>query len=245
MDNIETLAKMLTRIDEGESPARLREGADDFLSTIGPADIVHAQQRMLRSGVDIKEISRNCRAHLGLIGHPADKLRLNLPPGHVLQRLLAEHQMVQCLLVDLNKLNTDISRMPYISATAQEYTRLLHIVSHLAAGEQHTQTEERVMFPELEKLGMSVLSTMLTAEHFDLQYYTQQLQELVYKCCALDFVEFKRGLDRVVLYFVPLKQEHIFKEDNMLYPIAFDAISSDTLWNRLYAACEQIGYCCF
>ncbi|HUT29535.1 MAG TPA: DUF438 domain-containing protein [Sedimentisphaerales bacterium] len=245
MDNVENLAKILTRINEGESPAKLREGAEDFLATVEPGDIVRAQQRMLRSGVDIKEISRMCRSHIGLIGHPAEKLRFSLPQGHVLQRLLAEHQMVQCLLVDLSKLNTAISRLPYISATAPEYTRLLHIVSHLAAGEQHTQMEETVLFPELEKLGMSVLPTILTAEHFDLQYYTQQLQELIYKCCAMDFTEFKRGLDRVVLYFVPLKQEHIFKEDNMLYPIAFGVVNGDAAWNRLYSACEQIGYCCF
>jgi len=245
MDKVETVVGILTRINDGESQARLREAAADFLSTVEPGDIVRAQQRMLEYGADIREIARMCRSHIGLIGHPAEKLRLSLPPGHVLQRLLAEHQMVQCLLVDLTELNSAVSRLPYISATTPEYIKLLHIVSHLAAGEQHTQMEEKVIFPELEKLGMSVLPTILTAEHFDMHYYTEQLQELTYKCCAVDFGEFKSGLDRVVLYLVPLKREHIFKEDNLLYPIALGVINGDSAWNRLYTACEQIGYCCF
>jgi hemerythrin-like domain-containing protein len=168
-----------------------------------------------------------------------------LPQGHVLQRLLVEHQVVQCLLVDLVKLNNAISKLGYMSPTSEEYTRLLHIVSHLSGGEQHIQIEEKVIFPEVEKAGMAVLPAVLSAEHFDLRYYTQQLQELVYRCCTLDFDEFKRSLDRIVSYIVPLKQEHIFKEDNMLYPIAFGLIKEETAWRQLHVMWEQDGYSSF
>jgi DUF438 domain-containing protein len=242
MEKIEALVKILTRIDDGESPAAIRQGSADFLSAVEAEDIVRAEQAMLKKGANIKDIARACRSHINLIGHPAEKLRLSLPQGHVLQRLLAEHQMVQCLLVDLVKLNSTISKLPYISPTGKEYTRLLHIVSHLSGGEQHIQIEEKTIFPELEKAGMAVLPAILAAEHFDLRYYTQQLQQLVYKCCTLDFDEFKRSLDQIVCYIVPLKQEHIFKEDNMLYPIAFGLITEETAWCQLHVMWEQAGY---
>jgi DUF438 domain-containing protein len=144
--------------------------------------------------------------------------------------------------VDLVKLNNTISKLRYMSPTSEEYTRLLHVVSHLSGGEHHIEIEEKTIFPELEKAGLAVLPTILAAEHFDLRYYTQQLQELVYRCCTLDFDEFKRSLDQIVCYIVPLKQEHIFKEDNMLYPIAFGLIKEETAWRQLHVMWEQVGY---
>lgn len=245
MEKTENLARLLRRIDAGESSARIREESRDFLAIIEPTDIVLAQQNILESGVSFKNIARMCRSHISLLGHPAEELRLNLPPGHVIQRLLSEHQMVKCLLVDLVNVNTAIGKLEYISATASEYKKLLHILSHLSAGDQHLDIEETIIFPELEKLAIYALPKILRAEHFDLRYYTEQLQELVYKCCTMDFDEFKRGLDKVVLYIVPLKREHIFKEDNILYPVAFKILDGNSTWNRLHALCEQVGYCCF
>jgi DUF438 domain-containing protein len=245
MDKTEILANILRRVDAGESPTKIREESKDFLLTVNPTDIVLAQQSILNSGGEIKDIARMCRSHISLIGNPAEKLRLSLPPGHVLQRLLSEHQMVQCLLVDLISLNSAIGKLQYISATAPEYMKLLHIVSHLSAGEQHLNIEEKIIFPQFEKLGIYILPKILGAEHFDLRFYTEQLQQLIYKCCTTDFDRFKHGLDKVVLYIVPLKREHIFKEDNMLYPIAFETIHGDSAWDRLHSMCERIGYCCF
>jgi DUF438 domain-containing protein len=245
MDKIDILTSILRRVDAGENPTRIREESKDFLLTVEPTDVVLAEQSILNSGCEINDIARMCRSHISLIGNPVEKLRLSLPPGHVLQRLLAEHQMVQCLLVDLISLNAAIGKLEYISATAPEYMKLLHIVSHLSAGEQHLDIEEKAIFPQFKKLGIYVLPKILASEHFDLRFYTEQLQELVYNCSTMDFDRFKRGLDKVVLYIVPLKREHIFKEDNMLYPIAFETIHGDSDWNRLHSMCEHIGYCCF
>jgi DUF438 domain-containing protein len=245
MDKVENLVELLRRVDAGDSPARIKEESRDFLETLSPVDMALAQQALLASGSDCREIARSCRSHLSLLDSPAERLRLSLPAGHVIQRLLSEHQMVQCLLVDLVDLNNTLSRLPYITATAREYTKLLHIVSHLAAGDQHVDIEEKILFPELEKMGISALPRILAAEHFDLRYYTEQLQELIYKCCAMDFEHFKYDLDKVVLYIVPLKREHIFKEDNILYPVAFQTLNNDVAWKRLHELCEQVGYCCF
>ncbi len=245
MDKIKNLTGLLERIDAGENPDNIKKESRDLLSIITPTDIVRAEQNISESGLDLKKISRMCRLHVSLVDHPAEKLRTNLPPGHVLRRLLSEHQIVQCLLVDLINLNTEISRLEYLCATTPEYTRLLHIVSHLSAATQHCGIEESMIFPWFEKVGIRTLPQILTAEHSDLKQYIERLYELVYKCCATDFGEFKCSLDKIVQFVVPLKREHIFKEDNLLYPVAFEIIDDTSTWDRFYSTCEQIGYCCF
>jgi hypothetical protein len=48
MEKIEALLKILTRIDDGESPAAIRQGSADFLSAVEADDIVRAEQVMLK-----------------------------------------------------------------------------------------------------------------------------------------------------------------------------------------------------
>jgi DUF438 domain-containing protein len=37
---------------------------------------------------------------------------------------------------------------------------------------------------------------------------------------------------------------HIYKEDNILYPMALQVIPKDE-WETIKKKCDEIGYCCF
>ena len=245
MENIERLICLLRRVDAGESPERIREESHDFLSSLGPRDIAVAQQDILESGVRLEDIGQMCSSHIRLLDQPCDKLREDLPAGHVILRMLAGHDMIRCLLEDLLAINDKMNKLDYITVTAKEWEKLLHVFEHLSASERHLDIEEKIIFPAFEAFGMYALPRMLRAEHFELRYYTEQLREIVYHCCVSDFEQFKRRLDEVVHFIVPLKREHMHKEDNMLYPVALEVIEDDRVWKQLDSVCEQAGYCCF
>jgi uncharacterized protein len=59
------------------------------------------------------------------------------------------------------------------------------------------------------------------------------------------FNEFKKELDEVAKYIVLSLREHIFKENNILYPTALEAIDEKESWKRTKKECDKIGYCCF
>jgi hemerythrin-like domain-containing protein len=42
--------------------------------------------------------------------------------------------------------------------------------------------------------------------------------------------------------YVPLKREHMYKEDNILYPAAIEAIKEQSVWDNLTMQCRDIGY---
>jgi DUF438 domain-containing protein len=44
---------------------------------------------------------------------------------------------------------------------------------------------------------------------------------------------------------VPALRDHIFKENNVLYPAALEVIEDESVWTRLKQECDKIGYCCF
>ncbi len=40
-------------------------------------------------------------------------------------------------------------------------------------------------------------------------------------------------------------RDHIFKENNILYPMAVQVILEPEKWADMKLKCDEIGYCCF
>jgi hypothetical protein len=245
MEKMERLASLLKRIDGGENPAQVAIREADFVKDITPLDIALAEQRIFEDDGDIDKLRRKIAKHMHVIDHPADTLRERLPAGHVLRRMLATHEMILCLMVDLQEINTAMGKLEEIHTTDAECRKFVHVVSHVSAAHEHFQLEEELLFPALSEAGLTALVEAFEKDHIELAQCTNELLELMYGCCTTDFKQFKNKLDEIVRWLVPFKREHIFMEDNLLYPIAYELIEDEAVWERLGTRCEAVGYCCF
>ena len=54
-----------------------------------------------------------------------------------------------------------------------------------------------------------------------------------------------RNRHEIVKFLIPSLREHIFKENNILYPTALEAIDDAQVWVQLKRDCDRVGYCCF
>ncbi len=61
----------------------------------------------------------------------------------------------------------------------------------------------------------------------------------------MDFGEWKSRLEKAASEFVPLAREHIYKEENLIYPNALKVIQDPRKWNDMKTACDDIGISCF
>jgi len=59
------------------------------------------------------------------------------------------------------------------------------------------------------------------------------------------FNEFKKSLNSTSRFIVSSLRDHIFKENNILYPTALDVIKENKVWNKMKTECDKIGYCSF
>ncbi len=86
---------------------------------------------------------------------------------------------------------------------------------------------------------------VMREEHKQLRPRKRELKELVQDFDGQDFKGFQRRLDALANFIVPTLREHIYKENNILYPAALQIIDDAGVWQRLKAECDAIGYCCF
>jgi DUF438 domain-containing protein len=168
-----------------------------------------------------------------------------LLPGHMIDTLQKEHEQILSFLDKLGKVNLEIQKMNGFEPAKKEFSELKHIAEHLVAAEPHHQREEQVLFPELEKRGIEGPPQMMRMEHEELRKNKHTLEDLAEKVENMNFNDFKAQINLVVQFIVPTLRDHIFKENNILYPMALEAIPEQKIWQEMKKAADKIGYCCF
>ncbi len=246
MGTVERLAGVLRRLDEGREPESVREEARGLLADIGPRELSLAEQKLLEEGLEPAELGQLCQIHMEVLGDQVTRMKQQVPSGHVVHTLVSEHEMILGFLDNLDEVNQRVQRMEeYHPETTDDFQRLLHIAQHLVETEAHHEREEQVLFPELENRGITGPPDVMRMEHEQLRPQKQDLLQLAESVGEMDFQEFQRRLDITVAFVVSVLQDHIFKENNILYPTALKVIEDERVWEQMKEGCDEIGYCCF
>ena len=242
---IDKLVGLLERLNSGEAPDELKEEAQDFLSQIGPVDLSAAEQKLAESGRDPEELQRLCEVHMEMLGDEVEEMKADLPAGHIVSTLVKEHDHILVFINELDELNESLQEMDRYDPERQEWGRLRHIAQHLVDTEPHHKREEEVLFPELEKRGVTGPPNIMRLEHEQLRPQKKLLQKLSQQVGEMDFSVFKDKVKSVVEFVAPTLRDHIFKENNILYPTAVRLIDDPGLWEKLKDEADDLGYCCF
>lgn len=244
-EKVDKLVGLLERLNAGEAPEAVKDEAREFLSEIGPEDLSLAEQKLVESGLNAGDLHQLCEVHMEMLGDEVEEMKAELPPGHVVHTLVEEHDHILGFLDELEELNETIQDMEKYDPDRAEWERLQHIAQHLVDTEPHHEREEEVLFPELEKRGVTGPPNIMRLEHDQLRPQKKLLKELADEVSDMDFNMFKRKVDAVVEFVVPTLRDHIFKENNILYPTAVRLIEDDSLWEKMKHDADEVGYCCF
>ncbi|MEK6577290.1 MAG: DUF438 domain-containing protein [Nitrospirota bacterium] len=245
MDANSRLTGILGRLKTGEDPSDVKEEAQGLLASIEPEDLPFAEQRLVEAGLAPEDLKHLCSLHMGMHDDESGKIKAGLAPGHVIHTLVSEHEMILHFLDELEKLNQAVRQMADYSSNKDEVKKLTHIAEHLVGAEPHHKREEEVLFPEVEKRGVSGPPQVMRMEHEDLRRRKHDLMEISETADKLDFNTFRKRLDATARFIVMTLRDHIFKENNILYPMALQVIQDKNSWDKMKTECDKIGYCCF
>jgi hypothetical protein len=246
MNKVETLVEILRRLNRGENPEKVRQEARDFIAEVGPEELSRAEQQLLEEGLESSELAELCEIHMEVLGDHIQDMKAEVPPGHVIHTLVSEHDEILDFLSELDEINDRVQGMErYEPEESDLFHRLHHIAEHLVETEAHHEREEEVLFPEMEQRGITGPPRVMRQEHVQLRGQKADLLELSESVEEMDFAEFQRRLNLTVFFIVPVLCDHIFKENNILYPAALEVIEDEEVWERMRDDCDEIGYCCF
>jgi len=243
-EKIKQLSNLLKKLNLGGVTSELQQEAKGFLTDLDPAELSLAEQALIQAGLKPEDLRHLCAAHIEVL---KDNLKLDsaLPGGHMIDTLQKEHEIILSFLDKLEIVNQKIQRQEEYQANSEEWQELKHIVEHLLGAEPHHQREEQILFPELEKRGVFGPPQIMVQEHEELRKHKHELERLARETSIIDFNGLKRQLDANAKFLVFNLRDHIFKENNILYPTALEVIKEATIWEEMKQEADKIGYCCF
>lgn len=172
-----------------------------------------------------------------------EKLKTKIQPGHVLHTFIFEHEFILDFLKKLELINQDVQENGISGKNDSKLAELKDVADHLVGAEPHHKREEDVLFPEVEDKGIFGPPSVMRQEHEELRLKKKELKNLVENIGEEG--SFKKNLNSISNYIVPVLREHIDKENNILYPIAFEVVQDKAVWQDMKRRADKIGYCCF
>jgi len=242
---VQTVTYFLKRIYDGEDPRLLRKEVGRFITNVDPKDIAAAEQKLIHDGYSA-QIVQHLSATFMLMGIPAeqsDNPRTWLPANHIVRMVMVEHDLIRCFLADLNDVVETIQHLNYLSNVNSDFRKLTHVMEHLNAMKEHIEREEGVIFPWLRKYGRMISYLAVQGDHISIRTEIDNLVMLIVSFNKIEPEEFKAKLTTITRCLSRIMLEHIFQEDEILYPIALGIINDAKVWERMKAVCDEIGYC--
>lgn len=247
MDNkrIAKLTDVLERLNTQGISEELRNEALDIVSNIDPIELSIAEQKLIEKGMNPQDLRNLCDIHMEVLKNELDKVRTKIEPGHVIDTLIEEHEIIKGFLTQLEEINLNIQKLKTPDDNRQLLSSLIVTAQNLLDAEKHHKREEDVLFPEMEKRNITGPTRIMRMEHDELRARKRMLKETAVNVDNMDFETYKARVDEAAKYIVFNLRDHIYKENYILYPTALDAIQDNDLWKDMKNRCDRVGYCSF
>jgi PAS domain S-box-containing protein len=237
------LKEAIRQLHAGAPPSEVKERFKLALEGVGPLDIARIEQELIGEGISREEIQRLCDVHLEIFKEQLEG-KAEAAPGSPVGILREEHEALRRISERLSELVGDIQRAEDLGSAKDAIEHLRGVAVDLSDAEKHYLREENVLFPILERHGITEPPAIMWMEHNQLRERKKQLKGLVENPGGMGFAEFKERLGELAASLRDLLSSHIFKEDNILFPAALRVVT-DREWMDARREFDEIGYCCF
>lgn len=228
------LKELIKELHDGKSPNEVRERFAKLIEGVSASEISEMEQALIMEGMPIQEVQRLCDVHAAVfkgsiqeIHHP-DEI-----PGHPVHTFKIENREIEKLV---NSLEGKFESFREDDSQEAVY-KLLEGINELMDIDKHYSRKENLLFPYLEKYGITAPPKVMWGVDDEIRDAIKELKrELVnYKGNREEVVtKAKEAFDRV--------KEMIFKEENILFPMAIDTLTQDE-WIKIANESDEIGFC--
>ena len=243
-DKKEALKKLIRSLHKGADPEKTKVKFKEILGEVSSEEIARIEEELVAEGMPREEIYRLCEVHLALFKESIEKEKVLAPEGHPIRILMEEHKILLKFSADLNTIVKAVKEAKGFAAAKDEIDHLINVVEHLKESERHYLREENVLFPHLEKHGVTQPPAIMWMEHDRIRQIEKELYAAVETREKAGFKSFAIRLEETVLALGEMLSSHFYKENNILFPTALKVIEA-TEWTGIRKQFDEIGYCCF
>jgi PAS domain S-box-containing protein len=238
------LKEIIKQLPGGAPPEEIKEKFKEVLKGVTSEDIVKVEQELVKEGMPREELQKLCDVHMAVFAEQVEGQELHLPAGHPIAILLEEHRIMSERSERLKTLAGMVAEACDSVYVGDVLTELQSIARDFQDSEKHYVREENVLFPIMEKHGITEPPAVMWMEHDRIREVKRKFTDLIEKWNTTTFDEFKNQLVKATEPLCSLLPSHFYKENNILFPSAIQVVGFEE-WLTAREEFDEIGYCCF
>lgn len=234
----EVLKEIIMELHSGKTPEEVKDRFAQLIKEVSPTEISEMEQSLMLDGMGIGEIQKLCDVHASIFkGSIAEIHNPSSPdktPGHPVNTFRFENRELEKLidqdikpLLESLKENKDDKNL---KALEEKLSKLWEI-------DKHYSRKENILFPFLEKYEITAPPQVMWGVDDEIRTSIKEARNMVSK-----FDGQYENLVAKVEEAINGVGEMIFKEENILFPMALETLTEDE-WFKISEESSSIGYC--
>lgn len=235
------LKELILALHEGSNPEKIKAELRESLSLIPYGEVVEVEQELIEQGLLEEEILRLCDVHSEVLEGRIDLSSIKIiPPGHPVDVFKQENKL---LFETVKQAKAQIESIKKENADPIEFLKLLTLFNQLMDVDKHYQRKEYLLFPYLEKKGITGPPKVMWGKHDEIRELLKgSILILQEKNMSVD--ELKVSADLILLPALKGIEDMTGKENEILFPMSLDNLT-ESEWYQIHLQTMDIGFCLY
>lgn len=238
----EELKKIIRDVRSEQDADDIKERFAELLATVGPAEIAHLEQELIKEGMPAEEIKSLCDVHTKVFVESL--AQQEKPPeeqgGHPIHTYKKENRAVEGVMNEIRAQLDQIMEVQSLQEATPALDEWKRLHTQLLEVEKHFSRKENILFAYLDKHDVSGPSSVMWAIQDDIRDELKKVSKGL--AAPLQLEEIKELIAKTVRPAFVTLDELIYKEENIMLPTAMEVLSEGE-WAAQVEQGEEIGYC--
>ncbi len=240
----ELLKHLILQLHSGDAPEMVRGRLIELLKSVPYGEVVEVEQELISEGLPEGEVLKFCDIHTAVLeGHIDQTGAKFIPPGHPVDTFKMENRELESLADEMEQL---FGIAPYLKpADVKGWLMKIHArFNNLLDVDKHYQRKEYLLFPYLEKLGITGPPKVMWGKHDETRALIKAAIEAVNAEGDITPEEALAVTEMVLAPALQAVTDMIMKEEEILLPMAMDQLT-DVDWYNIYQQTMEFGFCLY
>lgn len=242
----ELLKHMILQLHQGEAPDVVRDQLVRLMAKIPYGEVVEVEQELISEGVlSDEEVLKFCDLHTqALEGHIDQTSAKEIPEGHPVDVFIHENRELKKVIGQCEVLYKELEKAETHDAVGNIFLRLRQHFNLLMDVDKHYQRKENLLFPFLEKLGITGPPKVMWGKHDETREMLKAAIETLSTTEAVTPQEAGAIIEMILQPASNAVADMTMKEEEILFPMSMDKLS-DSDWYEISKQTQEIGYCLY
>ena len=241
----ELLKHMILQLHEGKAPEAVKKQLIRLLGKVPYNDVVEVEQELIKEGLPQEEVLRLCDIHTmaldGVLDHTEAK---TAPPGHPVHTFKEENRALRKEIQTLEHLYDDVKNSKSKDQLGRLFDEIHQHFNALMDVEKHYLRKENLLFPFLEKHGVTGPPTVMWGKHDEARELLKGAVEALGATDDITVEEAKTVIDLVLGPASKAVDDMINKEEEILFPMCLDTLKEEE-WLKIERQSIEYGFCLY